>query len=254
MDVFFLTNAMPDRIPARSTCSGFVFTHLDLGAKQVSVSLAENAHVLLEHRYTFVVEVPGLKTARQNPSWSELTNDTQVIECDDAQLRAELAKLPRATTDKRGKEEGDPLNLVLIGTPEDLASMTGCGWDQAERVTFGTAWRSFKSYLLGTHYRYSPISSLFYAGRHQDLAFQKARGSVKLRNHLRLWLTPLRYHSKPVWIGQISRDIGVRWTLQTPNLTTHKINPNVDEARAYLIRDLALGQAARYANTNDRPI
>jgi hypothetical protein len=124
--------------------------------------------------------------------------------------------------------------------------MAGCGWDQAERITLGTGWRSFKSLLWGTHYRYSPISSLYYSGRHQDISFQKARGSVKLRNHLRLWLTSLSYHGKPVWIGQISRDIGVRWTLQTSNLSTHKINPNLDEARAYLIRDLALGQAAKW--------
>jgi hypothetical protein len=84
---------------------------------------------------------------------------------------------------------------------------------------------------------------LYYLGRHQDLALQKARGSVRLRNHLRLWLTHLRYTGKPVSIGQISRDIGVRWTLRTANLTTHKVSPNVDEARGYLIRDLVLGQA-----------
>ena len=246
MAAFFLTNAMPDRIPPRTTRSGFVFTHLDLGAKQVCVALSDSAGVWLEQRYTFVVNVPGLKTPWRDPTWADMTNGMQIVECDDERLRAELEKLPRATTDKHGREEGDPLNLVLVGTPEDLAAMAGCGWDQAERVTLGTGWRSLKSLLLGTHYRYSPISSLYYAGRHQDVAFQKARGSVKLRNHLRLWLTPLRYCGKPVWIGQISRDIGVRWTLQTGNLTTHKINPNVDEARAYLVRDLALGQAATF--------
>ncbi len=49
-----------------------------------------------------------------------------------------------------------------------------------------------------------------------------------------------------MWLGQISRDIGVRWTWKTANFTTHKINPNVDEARAYLIRDLMLGQAVKW--------
>ena len=39
-----------------------------------------------------------------------------------------------------------------------------------------------------------------------------------------------------VWVGQISRDIGVR--LSSKTLTTHKIDPDVDEARAYLIQDL----------------
>jgi hypothetical protein len=48
---------------------------------------------------------------------------------------------------------------------------------------------------------------------------------------MRLWLTNMRYHDKPVWVGQISRDIGIRLTLHSPTFTTHKIDPDVDEAR-----------------------
>jgi hypothetical protein len=55
---------------------------------------------------------------------------------------------------------------------------------------------------------------------------------------LRLWLTALRFQDKPVWIGQISRDIGVRFTLRTWNLTTHRIDPDVDDARDYVLDDL----------------
>ena len=58
-----------------------------------------------------------------------------------------------------------------------------------------------------------------------------ARGTViNERLHLRLWLTPLRYEGKPVWVGQISRDIGVRFTTKAWNLTTHRIDPDIDEA------------------------
>jgi hypothetical protein len=39
-------------------------------------------------------------------------------------------------------------------------------------------------------------------------------------------------------VGQVSRDIGVRYTLKTWNLTTHKIDPDVDEAREYVMGDL----------------
>jgi hypothetical protein len=170
----------------------------------------------------------------------------QEIECDDARLRAELEKLPRATTDKKGRKEGDPLNLVVIGSVQDLAATAGCDWDVTERVTSGTSWRTLMSFLFGSQYRYSPVSPLYYEGRHQDIALQKARSSVKQRNHLRLWLTPLRYNGKPVWVGQVSRDIGVRWTLKTIHLTTHKINPNVDEARSYLVGDLIQGQAVKW--------
>ena len=36
----------------------------------------------------------------------------------------------------------------------------------------------------------------------------------------------------------MSRDIGVRFTWRTWNLTTHRIDPNVDEARDYVVEDL----------------
>jgi hypothetical protein len=49
-----------------------------------------------------------------------------------------------------------------------------------------------------------------------------------------------------VWVGQISRDIGVRLTSKT--ITTHKIDAQVDDARAYLIEDLHFSQGlARFA-------
>ena len=51
-------------------------------------------------------------------------------------------------------------------------------------------------------------------------------------------MTNIRFRGKPVWIGQISRDIGVRFTPKTWNLTTHQIDPNVDEARDYVLDDL----------------
>ena len=80
------------------------------------------------------------------------------------------------------------------------------------------------------------MSDLYLFGRPQDIALQKARDNIHQRNHLRLWLSPMRYHGKQVWVGQISRDIGSRLTIHSPTLTTHKIDPDVDEARAALVR------------------
>ena len=75
-------------------------------------------------------------------------------------------------------------------------------------------------------------------GRQQDLALQRARLSLNQRLHLRLWSTSVRFDGQPVWIGQVSRDIGVRFTPKTWNLTTHQIDPDVDEARDYVLNDL----------------
>ena len=48
-------------------------------------------------------------------------------------------------------------------------------------------------------------------------------------------------------MGQVSRDIGVRLTDQTWNLTTHKIAPDLDFDRSYLLQDLLMsGLVERY--------
>jgi len=96
--------------------------------------------------------------------------------------------------------------------------------------------------LFGRRYRYSPMSALYLYGRAQDVGLQKARQTVDERNHLRLWLSPMRYRGMPVYVGQISRDIGVKLTTKSPILTTHEIDPDVDEARDYLIQDLLESQ------------
>jgi len=46
-----------------------------------------------------------------------------------------------------------------------------------------------------------------------------------------------------VFVGQISRDIGVKFTLKSPTISTHVIDPDVDEARRYFVEDLAYSQA-----------
>jgi hypothetical protein len=84
---------------------------------------------------------------------------------------------------------------------------------------------------------------LYVYGRRQDWAAQKARSSINERNHARFWLTPIRFQDKDVWVGQISRDIGVKYTLKSPTISTHVIDPDVDEARRYVMEDLAYSQS-----------
>jgi hypothetical protein len=43
---------------------------------------------------------------------------------------------------------------------------------------------------------------------------------------------------RSVWVGQVSRDIGIKITKKSPTLTTHVIDPMVDEARQYVLESL----------------
>jgi hypothetical protein len=66
---------------------------------------------------------------------------------------------------------------------------------------------------------------------------------VNQRNHLRLWLAPVTLDGQNVWVGQISRDIGIRFTSKT--FVTHKIDPVVDEARLYITLDIVTSESLR---------
>jgi LssY C-terminus len=214
---------------------GFVFTGLDEGTKQFSVRLTGSAGV---KDFGFAILIPGMKVDHGNKQLTERAATMQTVDCDEAELRRQLEAMPRCTTNKKGTVEGDPLNLVAIGSFATILNGFGARWDETETISLESCWRTLKAFSLGSRYRYSPVSSLYMAGRCQDFALQRARQTINERLHLRLWMTPLRFRGEPVWIGQISRDIGVRFTHKTWNLTTHKIDPNVDDSRDYLLDDL----------------
>jgi hypothetical protein len=215
--------------------SGFVFTSHDEGTKQVPVRLLNAAGV---KDFSFSIPVPGLKVDHDSKRFEGLFHAAEAVECDEAELRKRLEKLAKSTMNKHGTREGDPLNLVAVGDFDTILNGFGARWDETEAIGLRSCWRTLKAFSLGSSYRYSPVSSLFVAGRSQDFALQKARQTINQRLHLRLWMTPLRFKGKPVWIGQVSRDIGVRLTLKTWNLTTHKIDPDVDDARDFVLDDL----------------
>ena len=158
------------------------------------------------------------------------------------ELRATLERLPCCATDADGQREGDPLNFVIAGESQDvLNSLSRSGWSFTHRIDFRTVRREVGAAIGGTAYPVAPVSSLYVFGRKQDVALQRARRSIAQRNHMRLWMAPFRFEEHPVWIGQVSRDIGVKVTTKSPTLTTHVIDPQVDLTREYLLHSL-IGQ------------
>jgi hypothetical protein len=244
MDEFFDQAQFRNPVLPGTRRAGFVFTNLDEGTKPVSIDLVAPRYGATKS-FTFLLRVPGLKTDSSRLDVARLYPSESIVRLQtEADLRAAVERLPAWTTNAKGTARGDPLNLVVIGHHDDLfPAFLRRGWHATEVVYLGSSWRTLKSFLLGSPYRYSPVSPLFALGRFQDLAAQKSRQSIHQRNHMRVWLTPMEYQGRPVWLGQISRDIGVRWTLKTWNLTTHTIDPDVDEARMGLIQDMLYSQA-----------
>ena len=219
--------------------SGFIFTQLDEGTKSFNVDVVYEGDF---ETFPFFIPVPGLKIDHYEVDWQSLYPPEQFTDMEELQLIEMLEEFQCCVTNKAGTATGDPLNLVIIGKPLDVyIAFMRAGWDETETVTTTSSWKTIRSFISGGEYRYSPVSSLYVFDRAQDVAFQKARDNIHERNHLRLWMSPARFRGLPVWIGQISRDIGVRFTKKT--ITTHKIDPDVDETREFLLENLAYAQA-----------
>jgi hypothetical protein len=225
-----------------STKSGFVLTNLDEGFKAVDIDLISRDDA---KSFSFIVPDPDFKADYKMVDFDTLYAADEVIHTEDEEeLRRALEKLPCCTTNAGGNEYGDPLNLVLIGEVNDIVpALVRRGWHATEVIWSEAIKRTIKSFLQGERYRYSPISPLYVYGRKQDIGWQKARGTINERNHMRFWLSPIRFRGQKVFVGQISRDIGVKFTLKSPTISTHVIDPDVDEARRYFVEDIAYSQA-----------
>jgi hypothetical protein len=242
MESHFEALSMANPVLPGQTASGFVLVGLDEGYKAVDVDLLTRGD---SRHFTFAFADPDFAADVHHVDLDRLWSPEELVWIEDEeQLRAELERLPACTTNKGGKDQGDPLNLVLVGSRSELfAAMVRRGWNATEIISPSSVWRTIRSFLSGDRYRYSPISALYVYGRPQDFSAQKARGSINERNHMRSWLTPLRFRGREVWVGQISRDVGVKFTIKSPTISTHVIDPDVDEARRYFLEDMAYSQS-----------
>jgi hypothetical protein len=241
IDEHFRNLRMRMRIGPGETVSGFVFTNLDAGVKYVSIELLGKGAQDVR-RFNFLARIPGLTADFHAVRDRTLYQPGEVQNLDSAAFRAWVEALPPCVLGGDRKTPGDPLNVVFVGNQAVLfPSLARQGWHVTEAISKGSVWRTVASSAFGRHYRYGPVSPLYVFGRPQDVAVQKARGNVDLRNHMRLWLAPVRVDGVQVWVGQISRDIGVRLTKKT--ITTHKIDPEVDDARWYLMQDMFYSQS-----------
>ncbi len=247
IDQFYYDRAIGTSVPPGEQSSGFIFVRLDRGIKYVPIELFWVDRTEL---FEFFVPVPGLKVDSTSVDFEGLYMSDQQRELADlAALKEWVEGLPCCTSDAQGQPAGDPLNFVIVASDQAFTrAMKRARWDETEALAPGSAAKTAAAAVAGKRYRYAPISDLYMFGRAQDVGLQKARSSIHQRNHLRLWLAPVSFQGTPVWVGQISRDIGSKLTSKKWNLTTHVIDPDVDDARDALLLDLvAANSLARYA-------
>ena len=201
------------------TVSGFVYANRADPSMLVKVDLIGRKW---SKRIGLLVPVPGTEVARQRiEALGRLYTDADIIRIEDeAALRKALEALPCCMVDRVRDHDALPLNLVLIGEIEDL----------------GPA-------FARQRYRFRSLPPGFAFGRKQDFSARKSSRWIEPQPHmLRVWLTPLRYRGKPIWLGQVSMNLGGRFP---PPVTKDGplFEPDVDQARNDVIEDLLYSQA-----------
>ena len=153
---------------------------------------------------------------------------------------APVARLPARTFTHAGKP-ADPVNLVLRGSREQLdRAFRAAGWTPVAGKSLRRIGYAVLSALDDGPDTSDPISNQYVAGRRQDLAFERASPTIRIRHHLRLWQV-----DSTLWIGAASEDVGLLiWRLKEP---THRIDPRVDRERDEAARELEAGGCASVA-------
>ena len=224
---------------------GFVYTNFDPGIKFVNITLFSEETI-----ETFVFYLV-LGDARDE--FNEI--DFNIIYPDDEyknyynenHFKKAIQDLHCCVQNIDYNEDVYPINFVFVGNEEDVFSaLIRRGWDVTE--PFSDVWRKLdsKKYFSTPLFRTTPMENFYYFGRDQDVNLQKSRkrtiGTVRQRNEMRIWLAPIKFMDKRVWIGSTTRDVGTDVN-KVKDFLTKKIDPDLDETRSFLVEDMALSQS-----------
>jgi hypothetical protein len=166
--------------------------------------------------------------------------------------------VPRFTTTGDGLP-GDPVNLALIGTLQQLRDgFAAAGWTQADPLGLKSSWKMTRAFVFNSPYPAAPFSTLYLFGRGQDIGFQKAiDNSPRKRHHIRFWALSLSRADEPMaepafwlntdrppadarvmWIGAGTRDTGLSLTRLTFQIT-HATDADTNAERDFIIAELS---------------
>jgi hypothetical protein len=135
---------------------------------------------------------------------------------------------------------GDPLNVALIGSQEDVQrAMKAAGWFPADPLGLRSDLKIAADTVLKRPYDEAPVSSLYLFGRQEDLAFEQPVGhDPSRRHHVRFWKAPTAdAQGRPLWIGAATYDERVGLSHTTGQIT-HHISGAVDQERDHVLQTL----------------
>ena len=211
IDEHFNRLAFPNPIPAHGSSSGILFTNPQPVTKLLTVDLLGSKMLI---PFTLFIPVPGDESDTKTVIYPYAASDVADYGDPDA-LRNALAGLPCCGATAEGRPDGEPLNVVFIGKPDDIAAALSRRGFRRDESAADASQQVF--------------------GRPSDLTVRKRAKAGASKGWLRIWRAPLSYRGEMVFVAQAGRAVGGRFVPES--IGELSLHADVDEVRNQLIHD-----------------
>jgi hypothetical protein len=214
LDEHFDKLAFQNPIPPRSTRAGIIFANPHRHPRLLNVDILGDRKLL---PFTLFPSVPDDADDEEADKIMARHIPAQAPDYQDSNaFRAALERLPCCASGAQGRRMGDPINVVLVGTFDDVAAAV-----VRRGFRKGQVDRDFGQRLFG---------------RAPDVVVRKSGSGGVPANWMRVWLAPLRFRGQSVFLVQAGRPVGGRFAMAEGRKIV--LHPDVDEVRNLLVQDL----------------
>jgi hypothetical protein len=196
------------------TRAGLLFVNPERLTRLLNIDLVQTKRLI---PFTLFLRVPDDAADPQSGPILYRYPDAAIANYKDlAGLRTALERLPCCASDSAGAAHGEPLNAIFVGEFPDIGA--------------ALVRRSYRRDARGVD------ASQRVFGRGPDAILRKQAQAGAPSTWLRLWLAPVRFEGRAVYLVQVGRPMGGRFAPR--DATNVVLDEDVDEARNLLIQDM----------------
>jgi hypothetical protein len=175
------------------------------------------------------------------PEWGQVTRCTvpeSISEDDWVQLHQLVNSLPYWTYSKRQPQPLDVVNLVYIGSQDEIGrAFNAAGWIGSRPNSVHAGIKVIRAIAEEHALADAPMRTLLLDGAEPDIQLQKSLDTFEKRDHLRIWHRDRELDGREVWASAATRDLAAVFSMR-PFGFTHQIQDNVDLERDQVVSDL----------------
>jgi len=151
------------------------------------------------------------------------------------------------------EKDADVVNIAFLGSREQVQrAFEAANWVGSDKLSKASFLREFHAYLDHSGYATAPMRPMLLGNAAPDMLWQKSLNTYSKRDHLRIWASSQTVNGTSVWIGAATHDEGATLSLRQKRFV-HSIDPQIDNERAKIVRDLKMAGCVQSVSMVDRP-